>query len=212
MTDSTSPNPHLETPLEHWGDPDAPRVVVALHGRTQSPEFLRELSARTSADARWVAPSAAGASWYPYRFMEEPPVGDRHLEWALAAVDAAVESVLADGRDLDEIVLLGFSQGGCLASEYALRTTRRFAGLALLTAGYLGPEARSFDGDLHGVPVLLATSAEDVWVPLSRTLETRDAFESLGADVTLLVEPGSEHVVSDEAVGALEELLTPARG
>jgi phospholipase/carboxylesterase len=170
---------------------------------------MRELAARTTAPARWVAPVADGASWYPYRFMETPPVGDPHLGWALDAVDAAIGDAVDGGRPVEEIILLGFSQGACLAAEYALRAPRRFAGIALFTGGYLGPARREFTGDLTGVPVLLATSAEDEWVPLSRTEETRDAFDALCAGTTLLVEPGSEHAITDRAVRALDVLLTP---
>lgn len=199
MTDT---NPHLGTAPTEWGPRDAPLAVLALHGRGQSPDRIGDLRTRIGDEAlRWIAPAAAEHSWYPFRFMEEPPREDRWLPWALESVEERLAAMSRDGFPLDRIVLLGFSQGACLLSQHALMHPTRFAGLILLTGGYIGVAGADpgFSGDFAGTPALLATREDDDWVPLSRVRETEKRLRALGAEVTALVEPAGEHEISETA-------------
>ena len=207
MTDT---NPHLATEVVEWGPRHAPLAVLGLHGRGQSPELIADLRARTGDTTyRWVAPAAAEHSWYPFRFMAEPEPEDPWLRWSFAAVDAHLDALAQDGVPSERVVLLGFSQGACLLVHHALLHPRRYAGLAVLTGGYIGvpwidPE---FAGDLGGTPTLLATREADEWVPLPRVRETEEHLRDLGAELTVLVEPPGEHAVSDTATLLLSRFL-----
>jgi phospholipase/carboxylesterase len=206
----TDMNPHLVTAASEWGPRDAPLTVLGLHGRGQSPDLIADLRARTGDESfRWIAPAAAEHSWYPFRFMEEPAAADPWLQWSLDAVDARLDALAREGVLPERVVLLGFSQGACLLVHHALRHPRRYAGLAILTGGYIGVPWVDpyFIGDLGGTPALLATREADDWVPLARVRETEEHLRDLGAELTVLVEPPGEHAVSDSAALLLGRFL-----
>jgi len=108
------------------------------------------------------------------------------------------------------VVLGGFSQGACLASEYALRHPGRYGGLLLYTGGFCGPRGTvpprldSFEG----TPVYMGTSDPDDWVPVWRVHETSSALSELGAEVTVDVFEGMPHLVNDAEIEAGRALLS----
>jgi phospholipase/carboxylesterase len=59
--------------------------------------------------------------------------------------------------------LLGFSQGGCLALEFAARNARRYGAVIGVSAGLIGPEdtPRAYAGSLAGTHVFLGCSDID---------------------------------------------------
>ena len=203
-------NPHLATVAERWGEEEAPVAVLAVHGRTQSPADMRALAERLAVDGlRWHAPVAAGRTWYPYGFMEERPEDDPWLAWSLEAVDAHLDDLAAAGFPPERVVLLGFSQGACLLAHRALLHPARYAGLVILTGGYVGTEHAevSFSGNLAGTPALLAGCEADPWVPRTRMAQTEGWRRVLGAQLTSLIEPGSEHEVTATAAELTARLL-----
>ncbi|WP_168198544.1 alpha/beta hydrolase [Nesterenkonia sp. NBAIMH1] len=192
---------------------DAGAVVYGVHGRTQSPEFIRELADRVNLPGlHWVIPSAADHSWYPGGFMADPEENQPQLGEALAVVDAQLGRLLAD-RDAGgpPVVVLGFSQGACLLAEYLLTRQPRVDGAVLHTGGYMGPDVRSFapasGAPLRTVSVELFCADEDPWVPLHRAKETASAFEALAAATTLTVYRDSEHHITDHAVSRIRPYL-----
>ena len=94
--------------------------------------------------------------------------------------------------DATRLVLGGFSQGACLAAEYALRNPRRYGGLLLFTGGYIGPPGwfPSRSGSFAGTPCFLGTADPDDWVPVWRVHETASVLGALGASVTCASIPG----------------------
>jgi phospholipase/carboxylesterase len=161
-------------------------------------------------DVAYLLPRAPGRSWYPGRFTDDEAVNQPHLDRALATVEAAVARLGADGHAPATTVLVGFSQGACLLTELLLRAPRRFAGAALLTGGFFGPAGhRPADGgSLEGTPVVLASSRYDSWVGWDRVEETADVLRDRGADVALHAYDDREHLVNDDAVARVRELLT----
>jgi phospholipase/carboxylesterase len=185
---------------------DARAVCVLLHGRGRSPEDVLGLAERIALDdVAWVAPAAANNSWWPGSFLAPFAENEPWLSSALGAVDALVHTL----GDLSRVVLGGFSQGACLAAEYALRHPAPFGGLLLYTGGYCGPQgtpAPQVDA-FEATPVYLGTSDPDGWVPVWRVRETAAALEALGASVTLEVFEGMDHLVNDQEIAAGRELL-----
>jgi predicted esterase len=180
-------------------------VCVLLHGRGRDVEDVLSLADRMAVDdVCYLAPAAPGGSWYPLSFLA--PVADNEpaLSEALAVVDSLVRSV-----DRARLVLGGFSQGACLASEYALRHPGRYAGLLLYTGGFIGPRGTEAPdaGGFDGTPVYMGTSDPDDWVPVWRVRETADALSARGAAVTLDVFPGMDHLVNDAEIAAGRTLL-----
>jgi predicted esterase len=113
----------------------------------------------------------------------------------------------------DRVVLLGFSQGGCLALEYAARNARRYGGVIGLSAGLIGPEGtpRVYQGSLDGTPVFLGCSDIDGHIPLRRVQESSRTLRGLGGDVVERIYPGFGHTINTDELrhvrGVLDGLL-----
>jgi predicted esterase len=128
-------------------------------------------------------------------------------------VDEAVRQLEAAGLDRAQIVLLGFSQGACLACEYVYRNPGRWGGLLALTGGLIGPEGMTWPTparSLSGTPVLMTNGDVDPWVPLARTRVSADVFRAMGAGVAERVYPGRPHEVVEDEVVAVRALLDAA--
>ena len=186
---------------------DARAVCVLLHGRGRSPDDVLSLAERIGdPEVAWVAPAAADHSWWPGSFLAPLAENEPWLSSALGAVDALLHTL----GDRSRLVLGGFSQGACLASEYALRHPGRYGGLLLYTGGFCGPRGTvpprldSFEG----TPVYMGTSDPDDWVPVWRVHETSSALSELGAEVTVDVFEGMPHLVNDAEIEAGRALLS----
>lgn len=211
--------PHTPSTHTTWGSSlaGADVAVIAVHGRSQTPDFMRNEAARLTANhVRFYAPSTPGNSWYPLPFLEPLEGNEPALSASLAALDSCVSEVLDDGFRLDQVVLWGFSQGACLIAHSALTHPRKYGALAIFTGGFIGPEAvvASSQTALEKVPVLMRSIDRDPWVPRSRVEATADAFGAAGASVDLWIDAGEEHVVTQEAIDSLMGLLLsfPPRG
>lgn len=210
-------NAHLDQRVETYGEPldSAATVAVVMHGRGQSPEWMQEflIDRLDASGIAFLAPEAADNTWYPGGFMQDFEVNEPWLTWALERVDQLVDELVAAGRPRDRIALLGFSQGACLLAEYVSRHAGRYGGVAILTGGLIGPPGTSWDGpSLEGTPMVLATSDIDEWVPLARARESRDVFDARGAAVSWSVYEGMDHIINDDEVRLVGELLARIGG
>lgn len=210
-------NAHRTQRLERYGAAtDAARLsAIVMHGRAQSPEWMREflIDRLAAPGVEFLAPEAADNTWYPGGFMQEFEVNEPALTWALERVDELVAELVAQGRPREQIVLLGFSQGACLLAEYVSRHPARYGGVAILTGGLIGPPGTTWDGpSLDGTPMVLATSDIDEWVPLERAAASRAVFEARGAAVSWTVYEGMEHIINDDEIRLVDDLLARAGG
>jgi predicted esterase len=159
-----------------------------------------------------LAPQAAGGTWYPRSFMAPFAANEPWLSSALRRVGRMLAEVEAGGPGRRRTVILGFSQGACLALELAARHPTRYGAVVGLTGGLLGPPGRRFDfaGSFAGTPALLAAGDPDPHVPWSRVEETARVYATLGAEVTLRRYPGLPHTVNDEELALARELVRRA--
>jgi predicted esterase len=211
-------DPHRDQPILVAGAPlaSADGALILVHGRGGSPQDVLEL-ARTLDRPRfaWLAPAAAGGSWYRYSFLEPIARNEPHLSSALRLLGAALGKAETGGLGAERAVLLGFSQGACLALEFAARNARRYGAVAGLSGGLIGPEGtpRAYGGSFEGTPVFLGSSDVDPHVPKRRVDETEAVFTRLGARVTKRIYPGLGHIVNADEIEAVRSLLDalPAR-
>jgi predicted esterase len=206
-------NPHKGQPVATRGKPieESRGVVVMMHGRERDTEDILGVAERIGEEESfaYVAPAAKDNSWYPYSFMEPIEKNEPYLTHALEVVDDVVNELVGKGIPKERIVLAGFSQGACLAAEYAVRHAARYGGILLFTGGLIGPPgtvweyARSFGG----TPVFLGTSDVDEFVPVERVHESTEVFEAMGAEVELRVYPGMDHIVNDDEVAVARQIL-----
>lgn len=176
---------------------------ILLHGRDRTREEKVVLASSFGLEGiRWLAPAADTGSWYPGRFFEPLAVNEPYLSQAIEQLDAVVVEASEGGRlGPRQIFLVGFSQGACLAVEYALRRPGRCGAIVVLTGGIFGaPEdQRAFAPHLlDGLRVFLTGSDVDEWIPLADTERTARVLRDLGADVQLHIYKGRPHVVSPE--------------
>jgi predicted esterase len=209
---SLSPNgPHQGQPLL-LADAGAPLAgahgaVVMIHGRGDSAAGILSLAPELAAPGiAFVAPQAAGGTWYPNRFTAPIERNEPYLGSALKALGDAVAAV---GLPPERVALLGFSQGACLGLEFAARNARRYGGVVGLSGGLIGPtvDESRYPGSLDGTPVLLGCSDVDPHIPLERVRETAEMLERLGGIVDLKIYPGLGHTVNMDEIDAAQALV-----
>jgi predicted esterase len=207
-----SPDPHAGQPVVFSCRPLglAPIAVVMLHGRGATADSILSLATEFSRpDVTYLAPQAAGNTWYPYSFLAPLHDNEPYLTSALGAVDHVLEHIRQAGIGADRTVLLGFSQGACLALEYAARHAQRLGGVVGLSGGLIGPPGtpRAYLGTFEGTPVFLGCSDVDPHIPVDRVHETATVLSKLGAAVTTRIYPGMAHTVNQDEIAQIAALL-----
>ncbi len=192
-------------PREH-----AKAAAILVHGRGATPESMLPFAdAFGRDDIRYLAPRASGNTWYPNSFLAPIEANEPWLSSALDVVGALVEKLEGEGFDASKVAIIGFSQGACLASEFAARNARRYGAIIALTGGLIGPPGtpRDYDGSLNGTPVFLGSSDVDPHVPLERIEETDAVLTRLGAKVDKRIYPGMGHIVNEDEVEAARKMF-----
>ncbi len=213
--DRPATGPHAGQPVLCTGAPpaEARTAAVLVHGRGGNALDMLGLSQSLRADAvAYVAPQASANTWYPLRFLAPYAQNEPWLSSALDTLRATVETIERQGVPRRRIVLLGFSQGGCLALHFGATHAARWGGMVGLSAGLIGPpgETWSFAGSLDGTPVFLGCSDNDSHIPESRLHESANALRALGGTVTLEIYPGLGHTVNDDEIAHVERVLAAA--
>jgi len=209
-------DPHAGQPIVWRGlDPSKARLVVVLvHGRGASAESIFTLADQFEiADVAYVAPQAADHTWYPYSFLAPMEQNEPKLSSALRRLAGVVDDVMGRGIASNRIALVGFSQGACLALEYAARHARRYAAICGLSGGLIGPPGtpRDYAGTMAETPVFLGCSDVDAHVPAERVHESATVFKRLGAAVDERIYPGMGHTVNGDELDAVRALLGAPR-
>jgi len=207
--------PHAGQPVVEAGTPlgQAPAAVIMVHGRGAGPENILDLVPSLERPGlTYLAPAAAGRTWYPYSFMSDVEKNEPGVSSGLSVLASLVGRVEAAGIPRARLVLLGFSQGACLTAEFAIRHASRFGGIVIFSGGAIGPPGTRWDnsGDFDGTPVFLGCSDHDSHVPESRVTETAEIFRRMGANVSKRIYPGMGHMVNDDEVAIAQAILDAA--
>ena len=126
-------NPHANQPVLRRGPApaDARLSAIAVHGRGASAEDVLSLADELQLpDIAWLAPQAAGSTWYPYSFLAPIAQNEPGITSGLNKIRTIIETLEREGVARDRIALLGFSQGACLSLEFAARHAQRFAAVS----------------------------------------------------------------------------------
>lgn len=200
-------DPHAGGELleEAVGEPG--KAVILLHGRGASAGSILDLGRSVCGNALLLAPAAENRAWYPEPFMAPREDNQPWLDAALGRVGAVMDTAGERGFGEEDAHLLGFSQGACLAADYAARNPGRYGGVYALSGGLIGADLDGLEGDLERTPVFIGCSDEDPYIPLERVEETAQAFERLNADVDKRVYRGMGHTVNAEEKAVLRERL-----
>jgi predicted esterase len=205
-------DPHAGQPVLRYGPApaDARLAVVLVHGRGGSAADLLGLARDLhTTDILYVAPSAAGNSWYPYSFLTPMERNEPGLSSGLNVIAGLIDALGRQAIPPERVALLGFSQGACLSLEFAARNARRHAAVIGLSGGLIGPPGtpRNYGGNLGGTPVFLGCSDIDSHIPLERVHESAEVFRRLGALVDERIYPQMGHTINDDELDVVRLLL-----
>ena len=205
-------DPHRDQPIFTGGTPlaEAKKALILVHGRGGSVDDMRALAGEfDQLGLSYVAAAAADRTWYPYSFLEPLKRNEPHLSSALRLMARALAKAEAAPLPHERIVLLGFSQGACLALEFAARYARRYGAVVGLSGGLIGPEGtpRDYAGSFAGTPVFLGCSDVDPHVPKRRVDESAVVFGRMGAAVTKRIYPGLGHTINADEIAMVRAMV-----
>jgi predicted esterase len=188
--------------------------AILVHGRGADAQDILGLAVEIGEDGvAYAAPEAANHTWYPYSFLA--PIADNEpgISSGLRVIDALVMRFATAGIPSERLVLIGFSQGACLALEYVARHPRRYGGVAGLSGGLIGPPGtpRDYAGSLDGTPVFLGCSDVDPHIPKERVLEAAEVLGRMGAAVTMRLYSRMAHTINRDEIAAVREILRALR-
>lgn len=206
---------HQGQPILGAGQPlDAAKaVLIMLHGRgARAEDILSLVPELDQPDFAYIAPQAAGSTWYPYRFLEPRAKNEPYLSSALDTVTGLVEHVQGQGFTTQQICLLGFSQGACLAVEWAARNPQRYGGVFVLSGGLIGDVLTPIPGSMDGTPVFFGCSDVDFHIPKKRVTESADVLRAMQAEVTVRLYPGMGHTINEDEIAAVRAIMEKVPG
>lgn len=126
-----------------------------------------------------------GYGWFPLvpGSPADPEAFKAMAERLRRFVDLAVERYPVDP---ERLALAGFSQGGIMGYELALRDPDRFSGLVALSTWFPEPLAESLPKvpGHEGFPVLVVHGTNDAQVAVERARESREALRPYGVSIT----------------------------
>ena len=129
MTINRPSGPHQGQPILHTGAEigEARLAMIMIHGRgADAASILTLAESFERHDVAYLAPEAAGHAWYPNTFLAPVERNEPGRSSGLTLIAGILNEL--DQRDLppEKVALLGFSQGACLALEFAARAPRRY--------------------------------------------------------------------------------------
>jgi predicted esterase len=211
----TPQDPHAGQPVLRSGPPPSKARLAAIlvHGRGASADDMLGLAGELATDdVSYLAPQAAGNTWYPYSFLSPIAQNEPALTSALGVLAHLIGELEKDGIAAERIALLGFSQGACLSLEFAARHARRYRAVAGLSGGLIGPPGtvRDYQGSFAGTPVFLGCSDIDPHIPVARVRESAEVFRRMAGRVDERIYPGMGHTVNQDEIDAVRALFRAA--
>jgi len=189
---------------------EADKVLIMIHGRGAGAQDILALSNHLNTDAfAFVAPQAAGNTWYPLSFLANPKDNEPSLSNSINAIAAVVSELEEQGITKDKIYFLGFSQGACLAAEFTTRNAAKYGGIVIFTGGLIGDKlyTENYSGNFNGTPVFIGTSNPDFHVPVERVNETAALLKEMGANVTVKIYDNMPHTIIQDEIDLANQLI-----
>ena len=203
--------PHQGQPVLQSGETleRARAAMILMHGRGASAADIMTIAEEVMFPGiAYLAPQAHGSAWYPNPFTAPFEANEPYLSSALEVLSSLLARVETK-VPAEKVALLGFSQGGCLVLEFAVRHGRRYGGVLGLSCGLIGPDGtpRDYPGDFQRTPVFLGCSEVDPYIRKERVLEAAQVFERMGANVTMRLYPGLDHSVNGDELRHVRDIV-----
>ncbi len=209
--------PHQGQPIRMRGEPlsRARAALLMVHGRGARAEDILSLAGELAQPGfAFLAPQAAENTWYPNRFLAPLESNEPWLTSALTLVADVLAEIARAGIPSERTMLLGFSQGACLALEFVARLAQRYGGVVGLSGALIGPDdaLRDYAGSLAGTPVFLGCSDVDIHVAKERVQAAGEALRRLGGEVTLRLYPNLDHSINRDEIDFVQGMMQSLAG
>ncbi|HXL76399.1 MAG TPA: alpha/beta hydrolase [Burkholderiales bacterium] len=139
-------------------------------------------------------------AWYDILQFGGGPEDEAGIRASQRLAEELIAKEKKRGLPAEKIVMAGFSQGGAIALQTALRYPERLAG-ALALSTYL-PRAASLQSERspanQGIPIFMAHGSYDDIIPLRRAEESRKLLEAAGYPVEWHEYPMPHSVCAEE--------------
>jgi predicted esterase len=189
---------------------EASSVMILVHSRGNRAESIVDLGqALPYPGMAYLAPQAANYTWYPHSFLAPIEQNEPGITSGIRVLADLVTRVEEAGIPAERIILAGFSQGACLASEFLARHAQRYGGLLVFSGGIIGPLGlpRAYPGTLDGTPIFIGCSDADSHIPLERVHETAELFSQMGAQVTKKIYAGMGHTIIQDEIDHARQII-----
>jgi len=139
-------------------------------------------------------------AWYDVLQLGGGPEDEAGIRASQRLAEELISKEKKNGMPAAKIVIAGFSQGGAIALQTALRYPERLAGVLALSA-YL-PQAASLQSERspanQGIPIFMAHGRYDDIIPPRRADESRKLLEAAGYRVEWHEYPMPHSVCAEE--------------
>ncbi len=189
---------------------DAKAAMILIHGRGASAESILTLGNEfDTSELHYTAPQADQFTWYPYSFLAPTSQNEPGLSSGLQAIFDILTNLEEEGLPKEKIIIAGFSQGACLATEFAARHPARYGGVIALSGGLIGDSvsASNYSGSLNDTPYFVGCSDVDPHIPVERVHESAEVMDKLGASVKKTIYPGMGHTVNEDEISHINKMI-----
>lgn len=187
----------------------AKAVMVMVHGRGATAQSMFPLADELAQpDFHYRVPQAQNHTWYPYSFMAPKQQNQPGISSGILLYDI-LQEITAAGIPSERIMLLGFSQGACLASEFIARHPQKLGGVVAFSGGLIGPDIdpSNYTGSMEQTSVFLGCSDADPHIPKERVDKTEEIFDQLNAKVTKRIYEGMGHTIIEDEIKAVRRMM-----
>ncbi len=204
--------PHQGQPVMVTGEAldHARAAMLMIHGRGATAESILELAHELKQPGFiYLAPQAAGNTWYPNSFLAPIASNEPGLSSGLAVIANLLARLAEASIPLERTMILGFSQGACLSLEFVARNARHYGGVVGLSGGLIGPDGtpRDYAGSFVGTPIFLGCSDIDPHIPKERVESTAEILRRLGGNVIARLYPGMGHTVNRDEIRFVRNMM-----
>jgi phospholipase/carboxylesterase len=179
------------------------KAILMLHGRGADAEDIIGLSKYF--DATSYAFTANNNQWYPLPFLEKKEKNEPHIKNSLELIHIKINELR---KKHDEIYILGFSQGACLALEYG--ALYEINGIIAFSGGFIGND-NELPQKTKTKNLCVCCSSNDPFIPLERAKLSAKIYINNNANVLTNFYEASTHTITKEDIEIAKKIITKAQ-
>ena len=173
--------------------------VLLLHGRgSDATDIISFAGSLGVKNCNFYAITAKGNAWYPNKFDIKKELNEPYLTESLELIDSFV-------REKDVKVIIGFSQGACLALDY-LKINKEVDVIAL-SGGFIGDDTEIEFSEKMDNNVFIGCSRQDPFIPIERAEKSFEILKKNGCKIERYFYDVPGHSVSEYEFNFVKRFL-----